>query len=158
MAVHVPLSHEAQLEALLLMLAPNNIMPHTKWRPDCSSISRYGAWIILSYKKQARCNWRRKNVQQYRRMISALIADKVEVGTKIKIRLNGQLIETTVGRVIFNQVVPKELGYINELLTKKRLRIMIGQSFREAGLARTVELLDELKDLGFNYQQLVDYR
>ncbi|HOV92481.1 MAG TPA: DNA-directed RNA polymerase subunit beta' [Candidatus Kapabacteria bacterium] len=151
MAVHVPLSHEAQLEALLLMLAPNNIM-HTQ-NGDPIAVPSQDMVLGLYYltKNKPGAIGEGKMFSNIEEMISALNADKVEVGTKIKIRLNGQLIETTVGRVIFNQVVPKELGYINELLTKKRLRIMIGQSFREAGLARTVELLDDLKDLGFNY-------
>src|SRR5690606_34123732 len=53
--------------------------------------------------------------------------------------------------VIFNQIVPPELGFINELLTKKRLKQLIGQCFRTVGLARTTEFLDQLKDLGFHY-------
>lgn len=59
------------------------------------------------------------------------------------------MIETTVGRVIFNQIVPKEMGYLNELLTKGRLRQIIGLCFRKAGLAKTVEFLDSTKEIGF---------
>ncbi|MFP4527575.1 MAG: DNA-directed RNA polymerase subunit beta', partial [Candidatus Kapaibacterium sp.] len=75
----------------------------------------------------------------------------LDVHAKIKVRLNNELIETTAGRVLFNQIVPEELGYINELLEKKRLRQIIGICFRAAGLAKTVEFLDSLKDMGFGY-------
>lgn len=150
MAVHVPLSHEAQLEALLLMLAPNNIMHTQNGEPIAvpSQDMVLGLYYLTKHKPGA--SGEGKMFSGIEEMITALNSDKVELGTRIKIRMNNQLVETTVGRVILNQVVPKELGYINELLTKKRLRVLIGQSFRQAGLARTVEFLDDLKDLGFS--------
>jgi DNA-directed RNA polymerase subunit beta' len=60
-----------------------------------------------------------------------------------------KLIETTVGRVIFNQVVPHKVGYINELLTKKSLRDIIGNIVKETGMATTAKFLDDIKELGF---------
>jgi len=100
MAVHVPLSHEAQLEALLLMLAPNNIM-HTQ-NGDPIAVPSQDMVLGLYYltKNKPGAIGEGKMFSNIEEMISALNADKVEVGTKIKIRLNGQLIETTVGRVI----------------------------------------------------------
>jgi DNA-directed RNA polymerase subunit beta' len=63
--------------------------------------------------------------------------------------LVNKLIETTVGRVMFNQVVPHEVGYINELLTKKSLRDIIGMVVKKTGMAKTAKFLDDIKDLGF---------
>ena len=60
-----------------------------------------------------------------------------------------KIIETTVGRVIFNQVVPHEVGYINELLTKKSLRDIIGMIVKKTGMAKTAKFLDDIKELGF---------
>jgi DNA-directed RNA polymerase subunit beta' len=67
------------------------------------------------------------------------------------VRINGKLIETTTGRVIFNQIVPNDVGFINELLNKKRLVQIIAGVFRKTGNLRTAEFLDKLKDLGFRY-------
>jgi DNA-directed RNA polymerase subunit beta' len=75
----------------------------------------------------------------------------IELHSKIKVRFKDELIETTTGRVFFNQIVPDEIGYLNELLTKKRLRQIIGICFRKAGLAKTVEFSDNLKNIGFSY-------
>ena len=70
---------------------------------------------------------------------------------RIKVRINGKMVETTTGRVIFNQIVPKEIGFINELLNKKRLVQIIASSFRKVGNLKTAEFLDRLKELGFRY-------
>jgi DNA-directed RNA polymerase subunit beta' len=78
-------------------------------------------------------------------------SDKVHLHAKIKVRYNGTVLETTVGRILLNDIVPEELGYINEVLTKKRLRQIIGVCFRQAGLAKTVVFLDSLKEMGFTY-------
>ena len=70
---------------------------------------------------------------------------------KVRIRTpeGPKTIETTVGRVLFNQVVPEEYGYINQLLTKKSLRDIIGQILKKTGTAKTARFLDDIKDLGF---------
>ncbi len=62
-----------------------------------------------------------------------------------------KVIETTVGRVLFNQFVPEEIGFINELLTKKSLRDIIGDVLKETGTAKTANFLDDIKSLGFTY-------
>ena len=61
------------------------------------------------------------------------------------------IIETTLGRIIFNQVVPKEMGFINELLTKKNLRDIIAEVLKIAGMAKTAKFLDDIKDIGYYY-------
>ncbi|MCX8015222.1 MAG: DNA-directed RNA polymerase subunit beta', partial [candidate division WOR-3 bacterium] len=149
MAVHLPLSHEAQLEALLLMLAPNNIM-HTQ-NGDPITVPSQDMVLGLYYltKQKPGAIGEGKMFASVDEVIIALNSKKVEYGTMINVRYKGQMLKTTVGRLIFNQIVPDEIGYVNELLTKKRLRQFIGLSFRKAGLARTVEFLDAMKNTGF---------
>jgi DNA-directed RNA polymerase subunit beta' len=69
----------------------------------------------------------------------------------ISVRINGKMVETTTGRVLYNQIVPHEVGYFNELLNKKRLVQIIATSFRRVGNLKTAEFLDQLKDIGFRY-------
>lgn len=149
MAVHVPLSHEAQLEALLLMLAPNNIV-HTQ-NGDPIAVPSQDMVLGLYYltKMKPGALGENKHFSSVDEVIVAVNSEKLELSALIKVRLNGKTIETTPGRLLFNLIVPIELGYINELLTKKRLRFFIGLSFRKAGLGRTVEFLDDMKNLGF---------
>ncbi|HRE59100.1 MAG TPA: DNA-directed RNA polymerase subunit beta', partial [Candidatus Kapabacteria bacterium] len=149
MAVHVPISHEAQLEALLLMLASHNIM-HTQHGDPIAVPSQdmvLGAYYLTKMRRGAK--YEGKVFGSSSEVIIAYNSKQIGLHTKIKVRWNKQMIETTVGRVIFNQIVPTEMGYINELLTKNRLRQIIGQTFRKAGLAKTVEFLDNMKEAGF---------
>ncbi len=151
MAVHVPISYEAQLEALLLMLAPHNIM-HTQNGDPIAVPSQdmvLGVYYLTKLKPGAIGEG--KVFYSPEEVIIANNSGKVEIHTRIKVRIKGKLIDTTVGRVILNQMVPEELGYLNELLTKNRLRQIIGTCFRNAGLAKTVAFLDNMKDTGFSY-------
>jgi len=151
MAVHVPLSFEAQLEAMLLMLAPHNIMHTQNGDPIAVPSQDMVLGVYYMTKMRPGANGEGKVFSSFDEVIIAYNSKVVELHAKIKVRHNGAFLETTVGRILFNQIVPEELGYINELLTKKRLRQIIGICFREAGLAKTVEFLDNLKDLGFSY-------
>jgi len=151
MAVHVPLSHEAQLEALLLMLASHNIM-HTQNGEPITVPSQdmvLGAYYMTKSKPGAKGEG--KKFANAEEVIIAHNSGVVEIHTKVEFRYQGKMIETTVGRVLFNEIVPEELGFLNELLAKKRLRQIIGTCFRKAGLAKTVVFLDELKKAGFMY-------
>ncbi len=150
MAVHLPLSHEAQLEALLLMLAPNNIM-HTQ-NGDPITVPSQDMVLGLYYltKQKAGAIGEGKSFSSEEEVIIALNSKKLEFGSMITVRFKGQTIKTTAGRLLFNLIVPDELGFVNELLTKKRLRQFIGLSFRKAGLNRTVEFLDDMKNMGYD--------
>lgn len=151
MAVHVPLSHEAQLEALLLMLAPHNIVHTQNGEPIAvpSQDMVLGVYYLTKIRRGARGEG--KLFSSPEEVLIAYNNKRIDLHALIKVRVGGELIETSTGRVIFNQIVPPELGFINELLTKKRLKQLIGQCFRTVGLARTTEFLDQLKDLGFHY-------
>ena len=151
MAVHVPLSFDAQLEARILMLSSHNILSPAS-----------GAPIVTPTQDQVLgCYYLTKSRQGdpgegmvFSEMQEAIIAynyGKVALHSIIKVRINGKMVETTTGRVIFNQIVPKEIGFINELLNKKRLVQIIASSFRKVGNLKTAEFLDRLKELGFRY-------
>src|SRR5690606_12900853 len=87
----------------------------------------------------------------YEEMLVAFNNKKLDLHAKIKVRHNGEIIETSTGRMIFNSFAPVELGLVNELLTKNRLRQIIGLCFRRAGIAKTVKFLDRMKSVGFEY-------
>ncbi len=151
MAVHVPLSFEAQLESLLLILAPHNIM-HTQNGDPIAVPSQdmvLGVYYMTKVKRGVKGEG--KVFASPEEVIIAHNSGAVHLNAKIKVRREGTHLETTVGRLLFNEILPDELGFINELLAKKRIRQIIGLCFRKVGLAKTVEFLDALKDTGFNY-------
>ncbi|MFA6571950.1 MAG: DNA-directed RNA polymerase subunit beta', partial [Bacteroidota bacterium] len=151
MAVHVPLSYEAQLEALLLILAPHNIM-HTQNGDPIAVPSQdmvLGVYYLTKIRHGAKGEG--KHFYSADEVIIAYNSGVIDLHAKITVKLFGENVTTTTGRVLFNQIVPVEMGFLDELLTKKRLRQIIGICFRKAGLAKTVEFLDALKDIGFKY-------
>ncbi len=154
MAVHVPVSYEAQLEALLLILAPHNIM-HTQ-NGDPITVPTQDMVLGLYYVTKSRKGLpgENKTYGSNEEVLTAYNLKKLHLNARIKLRYKGQIIETSTGRVIFNQIVPDEMGYLNELMSKSRLRQIIGESFRKAGLAKTVKFLDELKDMGYTYSTI----
>jgi len=163
MAVHVPLGHAAVLEAQLLMLASHNILNPANGAPITvpSQDMVLGLYYMTKGKKTASdVVVKGQGLAFYspEEVIVAYNEKKVDLHAWIKVKVNvfgedgelvNKLIETTVGRVLFNQVVPKGAGYINELLTKKSLRDIIGQILKKTGIATTAKFLDDIKELGF---------
>ena len=163
MAVHVPLGNAAVLEAQLLMLSSHNILNPSNGAPI--AVPSQDMVLGLYYLTKGKRNLPNDKVKgegmifySAEEVVIAYNEKKVDLHAMIKIRVenaleNDQLvaktIETTVGRVIFNNVVPKEVGYINELLTKKSLRDIIGKVLKKVGMARAAHFLDDIKDLGF---------
>ena len=151
MAVHVPLSHEAQLEALLLILSAHNIMHTQNGEPIAvpSQDMVLGTYYLTKVRRGALGEG--KIFSSPDEVIIAYNSKRISLHAKVKVRIPGidELVETTVGRIQFNKIVPSEIGFLNELLTKKRLRQIISLCFRKAGLAKTVEFLDKLKEAGF---------
>lgn len=154
MAVHVPLSYEAQLEAILLMLSSHNILSPQNGSPIVLPTQD----IVLGcyYLTKMREGDKGEGMQfpSTEEVIIAYDTGVVGLHAKIKVRIDGQLIDTTVGRVIFNQIVPKEMGYINQLLVKKNFSSLIGKMFMKLGNKVTAKFLDDLKDIGFKYASL----
>jgi DNA-directed RNA polymerase subunit beta' len=151
MAVHVPLSYEAQLECAILMLSSHNIISPQNGEPIAvpSQDMVLGAYYLTKHRDAVLGEGMR--FASPAEVIIANNLGRLDLHAKVHVRVKGKMIETTTGRVIFNEIVPEELGYLNELLTKKRLRQIIATTFRSVGNLKTVEFLDKLKDLGFSY-------
>jgi DNA-directed RNA polymerase subunit beta' len=151
MAVHVPLSYEAQLEASLLMLSSHNILSPQNGSPIVVPTQDIvlGCYYLTKLKEGDKGEGMVFSSPE--EVIIAYDNKVVSLHAKIKVRIAGQMIETTTGRVIFNQIVPKEMGFINQLLIKKAFGGIIGKMFIKLGNKVTAKFLDDLKDLGFRY-------
>jgi len=151
MAVHVPLSYDAQLEAQILMLSTHNILSPQNGNPIIVPNQELvlGAYYLTKSKKGDLGEG--KVFSSPEEVIIAFNNKRVGMHAFIKVRVKGKLIDTTVGRVLFNQIVPEEIDFINETLKKKRLIDIIGQIYKKVGNQRTAYFLDKLKDLGFKY-------
>ncbi len=163
MAVHLPLGNAAILESQILMLASHNILNPANGAPI--TVPSQDMVLGLYYITKARQSTEDIKVKGEGLVFyspeEATIAyneGKVDLHAVVKVKVNNivdgkkvnHLIETTVGRVIFNAYVPDEVGYINELLTKKSLRDIIGSVLKKAGTAKTAAFLDAIKDLGYS--------
>lgn len=151
MAVHIPLSYDSQLEARILMLSSHNILSPSSGAPIVHPTQDQVLGCYYLTKSRSGDLGDAKVFSSPEEVIIANDSGKVGLHAKIKVRIGGKLIDTTTGRVLFNQIVPKELGYINELLNKKRLVQIVQTVFRTCGNVRTAEFLDRLKELGFTY-------
>jgi DNA-directed RNA polymerase subunit beta' len=162
MAVHVPLSSAAVLEAQLLMLASHNILNPQNGTPITlpSQDMVLGLYYITKGKKSTdkeKVRGEGKAFYSPEEVIIAYNESRVDLHAFIKVKTNvredgrlvKKLIDTTVGRVIFNQLVPKEVGYVNALLTKKSLREIIGDIIKITDIPKAVKFLDDIKLLGF---------
>ena len=152
MAVHVPLSHDACLEAWVLMLASHNILSPAHGGPI--AVPTQDMILGLYYLTKAR-NGMMGDGQRFASPGVVRIAydqGLLDLHAKIKLRnMDGSpdSMETTVGRVIFNEIVPEEVGFINEVLTKKNLRPIIARVLKATGFSKTARFLDDIKYLGF---------
>ena len=151
MAVHVPLSYEAQLEASLLMLSSHNILSPQNGSPIVVPTQDIvlGCYYLTKFKEGEKGEG--MLFASPEEVIIAYDSKVVSLHAKVKVRINGEILETTTGRVIFNQIVPKEMGFFNQLLIKKTFGGFIGQMFMKMGNKTTAKFLDDLKDLGFRY-------
>lgn len=163
MAVHVPLSHAAILEAQLLMLASHNILNPQNGTPITlpSQDMVLGLYYITKGKKTTATETVRgegKVFYSNEEVIIAYNEGVIDLHAWIKVKANirnadglleHKLIETTVGRVLFNQHVPAEVGFVNALLTKKNLREIIGDIIKITNVPKTAKFLDDIKQLGF---------
>ena len=163
MAVHVPLGNAAILEAQVLMLASHNILNPANGTPITvpSQDMVLGLYYITKGRKTDETRVVKGQGLTFYSAEEVIIAyneKKIDLHAFIKVKgkikeRDGQIvtkiIDTTVGRVLFNQHVPEEVGYINELLTKKSLRDIIGEVVKNTGMARAAQFLDDIKELGF---------
>ena len=163
MAVHVPLGHAAVLETQLLMLASHNILNPANGAPI--TVPSQDMVLGLYYMTKARKSEGETKVMgegmtfySPEEVIIAYNEKRIDLHAIINVRMAihtedgdiNRIEETTVGRILFNQVVPTEYGYINQVLTKKALRDIIGDILKKTGTAKTAKFLDDIKDLGFS--------
>jgi DNA-directed RNA polymerase subunit beta' len=173
MAVHVPLSIEAQMEAKVLMMAPDNIFLPSSGKPVTvpsqdmilglyylmydpiyipedhgkkTKVFRDAEEVLLALRGSGSYNWYEPGKEE---RVDEL-GRGMRIHEKIKLRLDSGIIETTPGRVIFNTIVPKELGFQNYALRKKKMSELVLETYKKVGLEATVRFLDNLKNLGFN--------
>ena len=162
MAVHLPLGNPAILEAQMLMLASHNILNPANGAPITvpSQDMVLGLYYITKERKSTpdyKVKGEGLTFYSPEEVTIAYNEKQVELHARIKVRLETiedgksvrKLVETTVGRVIFNELVPRRVGYINELLTKKSLREIISLVLKVTGTARTAQFLDDIKALGY---------
>ncbi|TXE08896.1 DNA-directed RNA polymerase subunit beta' [Algoriphagus aquimarinus] len=163
MAVHVPLGHEAILEASTLMLSSHNILNPANGAPITvpSQDMVLGLYYVTKGKRSTPEEIVAGEGMTFYSVEEVIIAMNEEqiskhANIKCKVQLRtedggykDEIIETVAGRLIFNQFVPKEVGYVNELLTKKKLQQIIAKVVKVCGMARTAQFLDDIKNLGF---------
>ncbi len=164
MAVHLPLGPEAILEAQLLMLASHNILNPANGAPI--TVPSQDMVLGLYYMTKERVSTDEVKIKgeglifySPEEVNIAFNEGKVDLNAKIRVRTQDienekqvtKIIDTTVGRVLFNQVVPKEAGYINEVLTKKSLRNIIGDVLKVTSVPVVAEFLDNIKNMGFQF-------
>ncbi len=163
MAVHVPLSHAAILEAQLLMLSSHNILNPQNGTPITlpSQDMVLGLYYISKSKRSTETEKVRGEGMAFyspEEVIIAFNEKRIDLHANIKVKvtvrskqgeLEKKLIDTSVGRVIFNQFVPEEVGFINSVLTKKSLREIIGDIIEITNVPKTAKFLDDIKQLGF---------
>jgi len=175
MAVHIPLSPEAQVEASVLMLSSHNILSPANGYPLAVPTQDMVLGIYYMTKAKPKAKGEGRAFGSVEEVIMALDATEVELLTPIRLRytgevidltnayddqdvshtepinLNKQFLHTTVGRVIFNDHLPSEMPFINGLLKKKGVQALVQYGYLRFGLEKTVVMLDRLKELGFLY-------
>ena len=149
MAVHLPLSNEAILEAQLLMLGSHNILDPANGNPI--TVPSQDMILGLYYITKERSGVKGEGLVFYseEEAIVALNEGRVDIHAKVKVRVKGQIYETTPGRVIVNQYVPEEIGFQNVLMKKGAVKSIISQVIKTCGVARAAQFLDDIKDLGY---------
>jgi DNA-directed RNA polymerase subunit beta' len=153
MAVHVPLSVEAQVEARVLMMSTNNILSPANGEPVI--IPSQDIVLGLYYMSRERINvpGEGKTFSNVEEAIIAYDYGEIHLQAKVKVRKNGELIDTTMGRILLGELLPASVKFeeVNKVLTKKALAKLIDHTYRHAGTKDTVILADRLKDTGYEY-------
>ncbi|MCC6544338.1 MAG: DNA-directed RNA polymerase subunit beta' [Nitrospirae bacterium] len=153
MAVHVPLSVEAQIEARVLMLSINNVLSPAHGAPVLIPTQDIvlGCYYLTKERSGAKGEGRLFSSPVEVRI--AYEAGVVDEHAKIKMRHNGELVDTTVGRVFLSEILPPKLPFelANKVMNKKELTKLIDRCYRDAGARDTVAFLDNIKEIGFKY-------
>ncbi|PIP20274.1 MAG: DNA-directed RNA polymerase subunit beta' [Candidatus Omnitrophica bacterium CG23_combo_of_CG06-09_8_20_14_all_40_11] len=164
MAVHVPLSLESQIEAKILMLSINNIFSPADGRPVVTPTQDIILGVSYISKEKPGSKGENKIFSNGDEAIIAYEDREVDLHARIKLRIDTlfdldekklipekQLITTTTGRVIFNQVLPEGFGFVNKELNKSNVGDIVAECYKRFGHTRTIQLLDDIKRLGFEF-------
>jgi DNA-directed RNA polymerase subunit beta' len=156
MAVHVPLSVEAQSEARILMMSTNNILSPANGKPIIIPTQDIVLGIYYMTRERPYVKGEGKAFSNSEEVRIAYDADEVDLHARIKVRLDGELVETTVGRILLKEILPEEIPFrlINKVMKKSELANLIDYCYRYGGDKKTVLLSDRLKGLGYYYATL----
>ncbi|MFC1650367.1 DNA-directed RNA polymerase subunit beta' [Candidatus Latescibacterota bacterium] len=151
-AVHLPLSYEAQIEANVLMLANHNILSPASGKPivvDKPQCIILGIYYLTKPSGDTRGEG--KVFSNKEEVMLANESGAISINTKIKVRLDGEIYDTTFGRIKFNDILPEDMPFTNVTVNTGILKKIVGELFRDYGCQPTVDFLDKLKDIGFRY-------
>lgn len=153
MAVHVPLSVEAQVEARVLMMSINNILSPANGKPIAVPSQDMVLGCYWLTKERLGAKGEGKVFGSPEEVRIAFDSREVEEHARIKVRLAGAMVQTTVGRVLLSEILPSGLPFANanKLMTKKEMSKLIDSVYRQTGHRDTVDFLDKIKDIGFTY-------
>jgi DNA-directed RNA polymerase subunit beta' len=153
MAAHVPLSIEAQIEARVLMMSTNNILSPANGDPIIVPSQDIVLGIYYLTRERPFCKGEGKIFANREEVRIAYDAGELDLHAAIRVRINGDLVETTTGRILLSEILPENLSFslINKVMTKKALRSLVNESYRTEGIKSTVILSDRLKDIGYKY-------
>ena len=153
MAVHVPLSVESQAEARILMMSTNNILSPANGKPVIAPTQDIVLGLYYMTRERYGVKGEGNVFSSPEEVRVAYDAGEVHLQAKIKVKMNGELIDTTVGRILLNEVLPEEILFesVNRVMDKKQLANLIDVCYRRAGDKKTVILADRLKNLGYTY-------
>ena len=153
MAVHVPLSIQAQIEARVLMMSTNNILSPANGEPIIVPSQDIVLGLYYMTRMKPFVKGEGKFFSSTDELIMAFDAGEVDLQAKVTVRMNGQRVETTPGRVVLYETTPKELGFeaVNKVINKKEVKNLISLSYRQAGIKKTVIFADRLKDIGYKF-------
>jgi len=156
MAVHVPLSVEAQAEARILMMSTNNILSPANGKPIIVPTQDIVLGIYYMTRERPHVKGEGKMFSNPEEVRIAYDAKEVDLHARIKVRIEGELVETTVGRVLLREILPEEVPFtlINKVMKKGELATLVDYCYRVGGDKKTVILSDRLKDLGYHYATL----
>jgi DNA-directed RNA polymerase subunit beta' len=153
MAVHVPLSVEAQMEARVLMMSTNNILSPATGRPIIGPTQDVvlGCYYMTRERRGAMGTGMRFSSPEEVRI--AYDAEQLDLLASIQVRMNGEMLQTTTGRILLREILPDEMPFelINQVMDKKALGELIDQAYRRLGNKATVILADRLRSLGYKY-------
>jgi DNA-directed RNA polymerase subunit beta' len=151
MAVHVPLSAEAQAEARILMLSSHNILDPKDGRPVVTPTQDVVLGCYYLTLERPGSKGEGKAFVDRDEVLRAYDLGEIDLHARITVRHDGRRMTTTAGRLRFNEILPPELGYQDRVIDRKALNSLVAELYRRFGAARTAVVLDAIKQLGFSY-------